>query len=368
MCMPACIAVLTICAVGSAAAPLSFSPELASGGGKAPLQLRDGSVIAARYEALPSGKGVRVGCYRSADMGKTWQAYSIIAQDDDPRADIGDGHLMMLATGDILYSYRRNHVHGRSTPDKSFSIEVAVSRDQGKTWQHHSTVASAANTHFGLWSSFLLQRRDGALQCYYDDEQTPSANNLPRHQWITMKTWNARSRRWENPVTVSRAGGDKLSRDGMCSVVEVSPGHLICACEGVQEAPPHRGCLYIVESADGGRSWSGRGKLYEPKNTDFNALAPWMVRFGGLLVVVFTTDEDRKEPTPPHTGELYQDLKCITSADDGKTWSGPWVIDDQVPDFYPGACVVWDKARSQKLLVQYSRGWGHFCRLGELAK
>ncbi len=294
-------------------------------------------------------------------MAKTWKPYSVIAEDADPRTDIGDGHLMMLPTGDILYSYRRNHISGRSTSDKSFSIEVAVSKDQARTWKHHSTVASATNTDFGLWSSFLLAKRDGTLQCYYDDEQTPSARNLSRHQWITMRTWNSRSRRWENPVVVSRAAGDRLSRDGMCSVVEVTPGHLLCVCEGVQETPPHRGCLWMVDSADGGRTWTGRRKLYEPKDTDFNALAPWMVRFGGLLVVVFTTDEDRKEPTAPHTGRLYQNVKYITSADGGRTWSAPWVIDDQVADYYPGACVVWEKAQSERLLVQV------LTRLGTLA-
>jgi hypothetical protein len=361
---------LAICAVGALpTAPLRFSPELVSGGQKAPLQLRDRSIIAARPEAARSGQGVCVRCYRSTDLGRTWQAYSIIAEDGDPRTNLGDGHLMMLANGTLLYSYRQNRFAGLSIGDKSFSIRVAFSEDQGRSWAYHSTVESKVGTESGLWSSYLLEKADGTLQCYYDDEQTPALESFPRHQWSSMKTWNACSRSWENRVTVSRASGVKLSRDGMCSVAETLPGRLVCVCEGVQEAPPHRGCLWIVDSADGGKTWGGRRKLYEPKDTDFNALAPWMVRFAsGLLVVVFTTDEDRDQPAVPSKGVLFQSVKYLTSTDGGKTWAGPNVMDDQVPDYFPGACAVWDGTQSQKLFVQYFRQPSHRCRVGGLTK
>ena len=89
-------AVFAVCTAGALpAAPLRFSSELVSAGQKAPLQLRDRSIIAARPEAARSGKGVCVRCYRSTDMGSSWQAYSIIAEDGDPRTDLGDGHLVM---------------------------------------------------------------------------------------------------------------------------------------------------------------------------------------------------------------------------------------------------------------------------------
>lgn len=368
--MTGSLGILAVCTISVlAGAPLEFSPELVSGGEKAPLQLRDRSIIAARPQVAPSGKGTCIMCYRSTNMGRTWEAYSTMAEDNDRRIQMGDGHPMMLANGTVLYSYRRNRFAGLLTGEKAFSIQVAVSRDQGKSWTHHSTVASAAGTDSGLWSSYLLEKADGTLQCYYDDEQTPASKGFPRHQWASMKTWNPRFMKWENRVTVSRAPGDKLSRDGMCTVAQTSPGRLVCVCEGVQEAPPHRGCLWVVDSADGGKTWSGRRKLYEPKETDFNALAPWMVRLAnGLLVVVFTTDEDRDRPGVPSTGRLHQSLKYVTSTDGGKTWAGPWVIDDQIPDYFPGACVVRDTAHSEKLLVQYFGRSRYRCRLGSLTK
>lgn len=349
----------------SAEAPLQFSPSSPGGGFKAPVQVRDGGVLAVQTV------GAALKCFRSTDLGKTWREYATVAATDTPHTDIGDGHITILANGDLLYSYRQNLLHGRATSDKLFSIKVAISQDSGRTWRHHSTVAAAKATDFGLWSTFLLEKRDGTLQCYYDDERTPSLNGLARHQWITMKTWNPAKGAWENPTTVSRAAGEKLSRDGMCSVIEVSPERLVCVCEGVQEYPPHRGCLWIVESTDGGRTWSlPHRKLWEPKNPDFNALAPWVVRFAdGALVAVFTTDENRDKPTEAATAVLFQDLKYLVSRDNGATWTGPWMIDNDYPIYFPGACIVRDDAGSEGLLVQYiSSKHGQRCRLGRWAK
>ena len=356
--------VLAACAcltTGAAQAdgPLHFSDSTASAGFKAPVQIRDGSILAVRTE------GTSMKCFRSTDLGKSWQERGIVATDDTPGTDIGDGHLMTLRNGDLLYSYRDNHIHGRQTGSKQFSIKVATSRDGGKSWQHHSTVAAAKATDFGLWSSYLLQKQDGTLQCYYDDERSPSLAGLPRHQWITMKTWNPAKGVWENPVTVSRATGTKLSRDGMCTMIETSPEHLLCACEGVQEAPPHRGCLWMSRSSDGGKTWTeSHIPLYEPKN-DFNALAPWMVRLGsGTLVMVFTTDEGHDKPADASTGVLSQDLKYMTSADDGVTWAGPWLVDGAYPIYFPGACMISDKTGVEAMLVQYSGKDGLRCRIG----
>ena len=251
--------VLLLAVATHAQGRIDFSDSFASAGFKAPLQIADGSLLGVRTEAGT------LKCFRSTDFGKTWPMYSTIATDDTPHADIGDGHLIMLANGDILYSYRQNHLHGLATRDKLFSIKIAVSSDGGKSWRHHSTVAAARGTDFGLWSSFLLEKRNGELQCYYDDERSPSLAGLERHQWISMRTYNLATGKWENPITVSRATGLTLSRDGMCSVVEVLPEHLVCVCEGVQETPPHRGCLWIVDSKDGGKTGAVAGSFTNPR-------------------------------------------------------------------------------------------------------
>ena len=348
-----------VCAGG----PITFSQTYRSGGFKAPMPLRNGSLLAARTS------GTAVKCYLSADVGRSWREYSTIVSAQAPGCDIGDGHLMTLENGDILYSYRFNIHRNKQTSEKSFSIRVAVSGDDGLTWKHHSTVAATKGADFGYWSSFLMERPDGTLQCYYDDERSPSLSGLMGHQWITMKTCDRDTGRWSAPVTVSRAAGSLLSRDGMCSVVEISADHLLCVSEGVQEYAPRRGCLWITESRDGGKSWAmPHRKLWEPKNTDFNALAPWAVRLNdGRLIVVFTTDEDRDKPTEASTGVLFQDLKYLVGDKDGASWAGPWTIDNNYPIYFPGACVVKDKSEAEEIIVQYFTKAGFMCAIGRAA-
>lgn len=335
--------------------PIIWDRETSPAGGfKAPVELRNGDILAARTEGVPSG-GVSIFAYRSTDGGKTWSRFGEIVHSDEPHIDIGDGHLMQMRNGDVLHSYRRNL--GR---EHKFRLEVAVSHDNGATWRPHSEVARASGEFRGLWSTFLPEKADGTLQCYYDDEDTPSRNGFHRHQWMTMRTWNPKSKAWGDPVTVSRAHNpDHLSRDGMCSVVELSKNKLFCAFETVQTYPPHRGMLMYVTSDDGGKTWSWqkqeRGLLYQPPNPDFNALASWMIKLStGDLLCVLTTDEDREKPGVAATAVMDQSLKYILSRDGGRTWSKAALVDPDHPIYFPGVCELKHGEHKRSVLVQYS--------------
>ncbi len=346
---------------------IAWSGESHAGEGfKCPLELRNGDILVNRTVGVPSG-GVSIACFRSTDSGLTWSRFSDIVHSDEPGIDIGDGHMMRLRNGDILYSYRRNL--GRQ---HTYRLEVAISRDNGATWKPHSEVARAEGEFRGLWSTFLLEKSDGTLQCYYDDEDTPGKAGFHRHQWLTMKTWEPRSKTWIDPVTVSRAHNSvHLSRDGMCTVVELSKNKLLCAFETVQTYPPHRGVLMSVTSDDGGKTWSWQRKerdlLYQPPNPDFNALASWMIKLStGDILCVFTTDEDREKPGVAATAVMDQSLKYIISRDGGKTWSKSSVIDADHPIYFPGVCELRHGERKGALLVQYSGPRGHEVKRGTM--
>ncbi len=116
----------------------------------------------------------------------------------------------------------------------------------------------------------------------------------------------------------------------MPSVVELSPGRLLCVVESVQVASPHAGVIRQVTSDDGGRTWSWerreRAVVYEPSDKRFAAYAPWLARLpGGALVCVFGTNEERPEPSPPGAPppELNLDIKYVCSGDSGRSWSPP---------------------------------------------
>lgn len=332
------------------------------------LQLPDGGILGVRHISR-HGRRLFV-TMKSTDAGRTWTEHATIAS-DTPGTDIGDGHLLRLRDGRLWCSLRRNKL------PRSYAIEIAESVDDGATWRRHSVVDTsnvpdeitlAPHTR-GLWASFLLQRSDGTVQCYYDDERTPADAGLPGHQWVTMRTWDPLRKAWINPVVVSRAPDRALSRDGMPSVVELLDGRLLATVESVRTRPPHANLVRSVFSEDGGATWSWqeRRDVYRPPG-NFMALAPWTIRTrDGLLICVFCTDQDRDVPdtggTPPW--RLNMDVKYVLSRDDGKTWSAPRVVyDEQHRNYLPGTIQLTDNS----LLVQWRNfaAGSYMTRRGEL--
>jgi hypothetical protein len=305
-----------------------------AGGAKGTVQLASGDILATRTEWRD--RQPTVVCSRSTDAGQHWQDLSVIASGRSGQ-DLGDGHLVQLPDGTVLFSYRHNQVRTDETGLRRYSVRVASSQDAGGSWQPHSVVAESVleparepGALRGLWSSFLLRKRDGTLQCYYDDEDTPHRAGFVRHQWVTMKTWDANTRQWVNPVTVSRAHHPQdLSRDGMASVVEMSSGRLLCVLESVQTAVPHANCIRLVTSEDGGHTWSWQRQerriLFQPQPSDHLAVSPWVTRMrDASLACVFATDEAQPSSSPPGTHPRYlkTDVKCVFSYDQGRSWSG----------------------------------------------
>jgi hypothetical protein len=303
-----------------------------AGGAKGAVQLASGEILATRTEW--HSREPTVVCSRSSDRGKQWQDISAIAKESAGQ-DLGDGHLVQLPDGAILFSYRHNQTRTNETGLRRYSIRTVISHDAGQTWQPHSVVAESVldparepEAIRGLWSSFLLQKRGGTLQCYYDDEDTPHRAGFFRHQWVTMKTWDAHAQQWVNPVTVSRAHQRQhLSRDGMASVVELPSGRLLCVLESVETDPPHANCIRLVSSEDGGRTWSWQHEerriLFQSSKSNHLAVSPWVTcQSGGPLVCVFATDEDQPSSSRPGTPArfLKTDVKYVVSLDQGHTW------------------------------------------------
>jgi hypothetical protein len=327
-----------------------------AGGGKGAVQLASGEILATRMQR--GSNSVQVICARSTDGGRQWQDLSTVAKEQTAGADVGDGHLLQLHNGEVRYSFRNNFTRTNAAGWRQYSIRTRASRDSGKTWGAHFIVAQSMHRPEdgpdalrGLWSSFLLQKRDGTLQCYYDDEDTPHRAGFFRNQWLTMKTWDEEAQEWGNPVTVSRAHDPKhLSREGMPSVVELPDGQLLCVFESVQTIPPHANCIRAVTSDDGGRTWSWqrveRQMVYETSRPNHLAVSPWIARLpDGPLVCVFTTDEDRDTPSAPGTPPwaFRMDLKWIFSGDNGRSWSRPaQTVFANQRSYAPGVLVLSD--------------------------
>lgn len=275
--------------------------------------------------ARPAKDGTELVMSATPDEGKTWREVGVVAADPSPRADLGDGNAVRLKDGRIWATYRRNH-HG---PHPDYAIEVAESRDGGKTWAKQATVETSVpegtGPSRGLWAPFLLVTEKGEPQCYYDDEALPFKRGFPGHQWIAMRAW--RDGRWTDPTVVAREPKG-LSRDGMASVVDLGKGRLLCAVEAVREAEPHAGLLRLFRSEDGGRTWGSPAVLYAPADDRHHAFCPSLVRLKDRLVCVFGTNEDR--PDSPRSGtpanHMSLDIKAIESRDGGRTWTASALV------------------------------------------
>lgn len=349
---------LGVCLAIHVAAMFQWEPAYTVPGFKSFIQLPSGDLLSANTTP-PSASGRTIHCFRSRDLGRTWEFLSEIINDSRSTIDLGDGTFLRRRNGEVLFVYRHNMTSysNQALPleDNTYAIEVAVSRDDGVTWQPHSVVKSYKGTQMGLWSPALFERSDGVLQCYHDDEHLPEQQGLARHQWAVMWTWNPNTQQWVDQVVVSRAHDPKhLSRDGMCSVVELPSGRILCALESVQTNPPHRGCLRIVSSDDGGKTWSWqkteRPIMYAPENPLFNALSPWMIQLSnGMLMAVFLSDEDRQEPGVCAINRSDLDVRYLISRDDGITWEKPREI--LVPAAYEG------KAMWRYTINEPGKGW-----------
>ena len=306
------------------------TPALRAGGAKGFTELATGDLLATRTAG--GEQLTKIICSKSPDGGKTWRDLSPIDQDETPGSDIGDGHLIELRDRSLLYSYRKN-LHGAAvTNGLRYEIRVAVSRDGGLSWTAHSTVKAVhaeKGEVRGLWSSALHQRKDGALLCFYDDEDAAWQAGFKRHQWLMMKQWDDKRATWSAPVIVSRAKDSKnLSRDGMPSVVELPDSTLLCALESVMTEKPHVNVVRLVRSTDGGKSWSWqreeRQLLYAPAKNGYSAVSPWLSRLDdGILLCVFATDEERNTPDRPGAPvkTMNRDIQFVSSSDQGRIWT-----------------------------------------------
>jgi hypothetical protein len=267
-------------------------------------------------------------CAASEDGGRSWKDIGVIAVDAEG-VDIGDGCLLARKKGkknELWYSCRHNNNN-----TSEFAIEVYQSLDGGKKWAKHSTVATSTGKSRGLWSSFLLEKRNGEIWCFYDDEDTPTRQNFLRHQWLVARRWDERTSAWGDAQTISRAFDPKdLSRDGMGSVAEMPDGELICALESVQTTAPHAANICLVSSFDMGKTWSyqfrERTVIYQPKRAKYSAYSPWLTLLpSGDLACVFVTNEDQPTPDAPGTPAhlLHGDVKMVRSHNRGRTWSEP---------------------------------------------
>ena len=289
---------------------------------------------------------------RSTDKGKTWSKERTTVS-LTPEANCANVALYQLENGDILCAYRaifgefNNGVANTSEPFTR-ALHVVISKDNGYTWQKHSTIVSSENLIAPNGTSFTKAQTadalrnvdqrlgffephfgmiNGKLTVMYADDLTTymlgkrgSFRADYETQYIISRTWEGSSWSSANIVldgtkqkTVSNSSGFSItdfSRDGMPVFDRLSNGTYVLVVEGTYRdntlpsgsartkddkgntIETHPFEILLSYSKDG-ITWTDPVEIYVPKGEGTKASAPYIcVTEDDRIIVSFQTDED----------------------------------------------------------------------------
>jgi len=274
--------------VGSPRVAAAYYPRL--------LRLADGALLCAFDGPLDGRNAVRVA--RSARGSATWSDPVTVS---DEAGNAANGQLALARSGELLCAYRL--VDGANR-----SIRVSRSPDGGRSWRPLSIVDEVPE---GVWEPHLFELPSARLAVFYATERR-------RPQAIALRRSEDAGRSWLDEEIVA---SHPASRDGMPVPVRLLTGEILVFFEA-QDYLDRPFVVRCTRSTDGGRSWTGRDLVYASGKPGKKAGAPFAVALpGGEVVVSFQTDEDRNG-----FGDAFCDVKCVVSADGGRTWSAPSTV------------------------------------------
>ena len=244
--------------------------------------------------------------YRSADGGRTWSNAGRLPIEWKLSGMISDGGVSFLRLADGRLAFVANrHVkefHGGGVPVISFS------RDDGATWSAAKMLIEQDDGYY-VMNDRLIQLKSGRLLL-------PVSRKIGKHE----------GDRDESRAMLSDDGGEswRLSR-GQARIDQPRGMQEPCAIELADGrirllARTGAGSIHSSISADSGETWSAP----EPTTLESPCSSLTLRRApDGRLVCLYNHAKPLKEGAFfPRTPLVY-----ALSADDGATWSAPFVID-----------------------------------------
>lgn len=285
-------------------------------------QLQDGTLLCG-FDAALGAPNARIAIVRSEDGGRTWSEPIIGAE--KAGFDCANANFIQLPGGEILLAYRAI----KGGEDIDAKILCSVSRDNGHTWEFHSTVVEEYGKG-GVWEPHFIMI-GGKVAVFYANDSHRAMNGTG-YQNIEFKLLEADG--W-GETRIASGGNETRSRDGMPVVDRLSDGRYVMVVEA--NAFPDYVFVVQIKFSPDGLDWSDPLKtIYTPskRGAGKKAGAPYIaVLPGDILAVSFQTDEDASG-----SGDGVCTMKVITSCDLGKTWSRPFTP-FPVPD---GKSAIWN--------------------------
>lgn len=264
--------------------------------------------------------------YRSADEGRTWTESGRFAMEWTLDGTPSDGGLtfLRLRDGRIATLFHHHLNHGGGMPAITFST------DDGRTWSPARLLLPSDDV-FYVMNDRLIQLRSGRLLVPVSHKLGQWEGDIDENLCILSDDAGATWRFSRGRLTLGHARG--LAEP---AVVELPSGQLLLL------ARTGAGSHHAAWSDDGGETWT------DPQPTSLTAACSPLTLHrlpDGRLIVFYN------HARPLADGAFFprNPLTYAVSADGGRCWSPPVIIDDEgltglpghsLQHIYPGVCFL----------------------------
>lgn len=282
-------------------------------------------VMLCAFDTNEDGGHAKIKLLSSLDDGLTWSGKVTVSEFSD--LDCANASFAQLPNDTLFAAYRANV---QRKDGYYSSIRVSESRDGGKTWAYHSTIAEELGEG-GVYEPHFNWIGD-TLAVFYANDSLNAVNERSQ-QNIEFKLFENGA--WSEK-RIASDGIQTRSRDGMPVWTRMENGRYALVIEATNVS----GYPFVIQmkTSPDGLDWSEKNRnIYIPYAQTKKAGAPYILSLpDGRLCVAFQTDDEASQ-----TGDGASYMKVMVSTDagrEGQMFSVPFI-----PFLMPeGRCANWN--------------------------